>query len=206
MTILFYRRSGGAADAPPLPASCALRLWSPGDQGPPPRGSRRPINWVWWAFERLTLFSRPGFCEVTIWRDGRRLHRLILTPRWLRFPFMGDDDLQIGDVWTAPDARGQGLARAALAAVQAMTGEDERLWYLADARNLASIALAEAAGYRLVGEGRRTRPLGLAALGRFTLDPPGGGPKPGSPPPKASPRPGVAGAGPATGRRSPPEP
>lgn len=167
----FYDRAGGAASAPTPPPSFSVRLWSPGRDGAPPPGSRRFSNWVWWAFERLALFSRPGFLELTLWREGRLAHRLIVTPRWARFPFMGAADLQVGDVWTRPNLRGRGLAALGLATVQALTDPDDRLWYVVDEGNAASIRLAEAAGYRLVGAGRRTRPLGLATFGRFVLDP-----------------------------------
>ncbi|TCS14892.1 GNAT family N-acetyltransferase [Caulobacter sp. BK020] len=172
MTILFYRRDGGGAGLATLPSGLVFRIWSPGDQGPPPAGSQRASNWTWWLFETLGLFSRPGFREVTIWRDGQLVHRLILTPRWPRFPFMDAYDLQVGDIWTHPGVRGQGLARLALTAVQALTWPEERLWYLVEANNAASVRLAETAGYRLFGSGRRTRPLGLATLGRFRLDAP----------------------------------
>jgi len=170
LTVLFYRRNGGGACSTVLGSDLVFRIWSPAEDGPPPAGSRRASNWIWWLFEILGLFSRPGFREVTIWRGGALAHRLIVTPRWLRFPFMDTDDLQVGDVWTHPEARAQGLARLALAMVQALTSPDDRLWYLVEDGNAASIRLAEQAGYRLMGVGRRTRPLGLALLGRFRLD------------------------------------
>jgi RimJ/RimL family protein N-acetyltransferase len=119
----------------------------------------------------LGLFAEPGFVELTLWRDGRRLHRLIVTPRWFRFPFMGSGDLQLGDLWTDPAARGQGLARAAITEALRLARHADRVWYLVDARNDASARLAESVGFQLYGAGRRTRPLGLHLAGRFRLDP-----------------------------------
>ena len=90
---------------------CTLAGGSPSRDGLPGRGSRRPVNYLWWALARTGGFSRPDFAELRIERAGRVMQRLIVTPRWYRFPFMGPADLQIGDVWTAPDARRQQLAR-----------------------------------------------------------------------------------------------
>jgi len=172
LTVLFYRWAGDAS--PPRtekPNGVTVRVWRPSEQGLPPPGSRgRASNWVWWAFEALGLFAEPGFTELTLWRDGRRLHRQIATPRWCRFPFMGRGDLQLGDLRTEPEARGQGLARAAIAEALRLARHADQVWYLVDARNAASVRLAESAGFQLHGVGRRTRPLGLHAAGRFRLD------------------------------------
>lgn len=173
MTIRFYRRAADApaVEAPAWPQGCMLRGWRP-VHGPPPFGPHVAENLAWFAFDRLGLFASHAFEELTVWRDGRLLHRLIITPPWFRFPFMADGDLQVGALWTAPQARRLGLARAAIAeAHRRHAAPGRRFWYVVDADNAASVALAEACGYRLAGEGRRTRPLGVAGLGRFRLEP-----------------------------------
>ena len=170
MSVLFYRLDR----RPVLPdlanVSGELRIWRPAREGPPPRGSRTLANWLWWLFVRIGLFSRPDFVELSIWKDRRRVHRMIVTPRWYRFPFMAQDDLQIGDLWTDPAERGRGLARAALGEVLRRFGsEAERFWYVVEASNAPSVRLAQSSGMRLAGIGRRTCPFGLRALGRFEI-------------------------------------
>lgn len=171
MTMLFYVHVPGAAivDAQP-PVDVSIRHWRPAIDGPPRRGPMRMRNLCWWGMDRLGIFEKHGFTEISLWRWGRMLHRLVLTPRWHRFPFMAPGDLQIGDLWTAPAARRRGLARAAIAEAHRLAGSADRLWYVVDERNAASIALIEACGYRRVGTGRRTRPLGVALVGRFELE------------------------------------
>lgn len=167
MTILFYRRvpeTGPENRCPPWPD---IRLWRPGRDGLPGAGPWRASNAAWWGVDRLGLFANHDFTEISLW-DGRwLLHRLILTPRWYRFPFMASEDLQIGDVWTEPHARGQGLAGLGVAIALAQAGGDRRVWYVVEADNDPSIRLIERCGFERVGEGLRTKPFGLGILGRF---------------------------------------
>ncbi len=173
VTIRFYRREGRspAQDTLGLPQGCEFKSWRPGEGGLPPGGPHRGENLIWFAFDRLGVFACGAFEELTVWRGGLLLHRLIVTPRWRRFPFMGPDDLQIGGLWTAPESRRIGLATAAIAeAHRRHAASGRRFWFLVDDDNVASIGLAETTGYRLVGTGGRTRPLGVSALGRFRMD------------------------------------
>jgi GNAT superfamily N-acetyltransferase len=170
LTIRFYRRAGEAALAPGWPEGCELWSWRPA-QDRPPLGPHFAENLVWFAFDRLGLFASRDFEALSVVRDGRLLHRLIVTPRWFRFPFMAEGDLQIGGLWTAPEARRLGLARATIAEAHRRHAAPGRsFWYVVDDGNAASTGLAEACGYRLAGAGRRTRPLGVRAVGRYRMD------------------------------------
>lgn len=152
-----------------IPEDFDIRLWRPED-GLPPRGPKQKQNLLWWLLSKGGLFSRPGFAETTLWARGRMVQRLIVTPGWWRFPFMAGNDLQIGDVWTAPEYRGQGLAQTAVGEAQRLVaGQTQRLWYVTDSRNEASIRLAQSCGFAFVGTGVRTAPFGLRIFGRFRL-------------------------------------
>ena len=175
MTTLFYRLDDDRLfhGAPAIPDDVQIRLWRPCTDGLPRMGPWLLTNMAWWAFTKAGLFSSPDFTEVTLWRGGRLVHRLIVTPRWRRFPFMGRDDLQVGDLWTHPNARGQGMARAALGLVHGLfAGQDRRFWYIVQAENEPSLRLIEGCGYTLVGQGRRTAPLGIRFAGSFLLESP----------------------------------
>lgn len=148
-----------------------LRWWLPERDGVPGKGSRRLVNYWWWALARAGGFSRPGFAVLRIERAGRTVQRLIVSPRWYRFPFMGAGDLQIGDVWTSPEARRRKLATAAIAeAHRRFARGGTRIWYVADERNGPSAAFARACGCRLVAVGRRTRRFGTALFGQYVID------------------------------------
>ena len=177
-----HQRAGGVIrfyclDAPAkmtgdmlLPDGADLRLWRPREDGFPPPRSRTFKNIIWWLFCRLGIFERSDFIELTIWLHGKLAHRLVVTPRWWRFPFMAPQDLQIGDLWTEPAIRGCGFAHCAIAAAhRGVLSCAPRAWYVTDEANIESARLAESCGYTLVGTGTRTAPLGLRALGRFRL-------------------------------------
>lgn len=173
MSVLFYRRPSDApvADVLGLPPGLELRSWRPAVDGLPPRRAGRRENLAWFALQKAGLFASDDFEELSVWRGERMLHRMLVTPRWRRFPFMGESDLQLGGLWTDPEVRRIGLASAAISeAHRRRAAPGRRFWYVVEEANAASVAVAESCGYRLIGTGRRTRPLGLAALGQFRLE------------------------------------
>jgi RimJ/RimL family protein N-acetyltransferase len=103
--------------------------------------------------------------------DGERLaHRSGIFPRYPRFPFMGPDDLQIGDTWTHPDYRGRGLATLAIHETVRRLGRPGRaFWYIVEPANVASVRTIERAGFARVAESVRTSRLGVRLLGAYVL-------------------------------------
>ena len=85
-----------------------------------------------------------------------------------RFPFMRDDDVQVGPVWTHPSHRGRGLASAALLHLLApMAAAWRRVWWICARDNAPSNAVAVRGGFSFVGEGVRIKRWGARALGTF---------------------------------------
>jgi len=155
-----------------LPAGMTLRIWKPAAHGLPPIGSRSRDNLAWWLLTRLGAFATDEFAEFTVWRDAILVHRLTVSPRWHRVPFMGADDLEVGNIWTLPEARGQKFTQSVLGEAHRLFGSNaRRWWWLTDSDNAASIATAAQCGYRRIGTGKKTRPLGIGLWGRYILDP-----------------------------------
>lgn len=171
--IRFFVRGGGrpgGADTA-FAHDLTLAIWRPRERFPTPLD---PLRLATWLQDRCGLFDDGRYTELSLWRGEQRVHRLVVTPRWYRFPFMNSGDLQIGALWTDPAWRRRGLARRTMAeAHRLFAGPSQRFWYVTDAANAASTALALAAGYQPCGEGRRTRPIGIGPLGQFRLDRPG---------------------------------
>jgi RimJ/RimL family protein N-acetyltransferase len=105
-----------------------------------------------------------------VYRGPELVHRSGVYPGFARFPFMAPDDLQIGDTWTAPDARGRGIAQAAIAhIVVQLARPGRRFWYLCETANAPSIAVVERMGFRRVARGAKYARLSLLALGQYVM-------------------------------------
>jgi RimJ/RimL family protein N-acetyltransferase len=154
------------------PDVAGIELWRPSPSGLRPPAVTGAGAYVWAAFHTLHLFSNRDYAAVLIREGGEPVHRSYVFPRWARFPFMAADDLQIGDTWTAPAARGRGLARLAIrAALAHFARPGRRFWYVAAADNHPSIRAAEGAGLRRVAVAHRTAPFGVRLVGRYELAP-----------------------------------
>jgi GNAT superfamily N-acetyltransferase len=103
--------------------------------------------------------------------DGSLAHHSMVFPKYRRFPFMGANDLQVGDVWTAPRHRGRGLATFAMQEILRAAPQPHQVyWYVADEENAASIRVAEKNGFARAGWGRRTRPFRISLVGAFEME------------------------------------
>lgn len=155
-------------DAGEADSAASWQFWRPSlTRILPPENPVWPFV-VWWGLHMLRFFRSPEYCVVVCFENGILTHRSCVFPRFYRFPFMATDDLQVGDVWSAPESRNKGFARLALAKVIAHFPQ-RRIWYVCDESNAASIAVAEKAGMRLHAVGTRTRRLGLHLLGQFRI-------------------------------------
>ncbi len=156
--------------APALPAGMQAVWWRPGERWSPDPRIPQNVNRVWSLFHHLRLFSSREFGVIMLCRGETLLHRAGVFPRFFRFPFMGVGDLQVGDTWTAPEARGQGLAGLALQQVLHDTFRPgRRYWYLVEEANAPSIRVIEKAGFRCVGSGARQPRAGVSALGFYAI-------------------------------------
>lgn len=154
-----------------LPPGFTGVLWRPSwRHAIPPEQPLMPFA-VWWGFHHARIFTNQDYSVLMIRDSAHIVHRSCIFPGYFRFPFMKEDDLQIGNTWTAPTCRGLGLATIGLReAIRLRWRSGRRFWYLTESDNLASIRVAENAGLQLVGEGRRTLRCGLRLLGAFELD------------------------------------
>lgn len=169
-----YTYSGTLAHLPEvdLPPECSTRVWRPSVFKPIPPGPLKAALGAWVLFHALHVFTNREYGQLLIYDRDVLAHRSGIFPGWLRFPFMGPSDLQIGDTWTHPDYRGLGMARFAIREIVARYGRTGRtLWYIVESQNRASIRAVELAGFVRTSNSVRTTRLGSRLLGAYSLTP-----------------------------------
>lgn len=170
----FYVYRAGPSAAPLVPPDgIQWDVWRPSPLSVPPRAIRSTVNWIWWGFHNLRLFRNRDFAIVMLRRGDRVVHASTIMPRYFRFPFMADADLQIGATWTEPAERGRGLAGFAIdVALQTCHRPGRVFWYVVEDSNVASIRVIEKKNFTLAGRGRRLPRAGLRVLGYFAMTDP----------------------------------
>jgi RimJ/RimL family protein N-acetyltransferase len=146
-------------------------LWQPTSTKITPTGFPANPFLVWWLFHKLTIFTSRDYALYLIHKGGKIVHRACVFPKYFRFPFMDKQDLQIGDTWTSPDYRGQGLATHAINRILTLCNAPSRhFWYVVRETNAPSIRVVEKAGFSLVGRGTKIKRFGLAILGSYRIN------------------------------------
>ncbi len=169
----FYCLSGcTVGDISPLPPRYSWFVWRPSLLSVLPPGLpgiRLKMRFLFrWLLRRAHLLAGVDCGALLIRYRSRIVHYSGFTPRYWRFPFIADDDLQIGDTWTAPAHRGAGLALFALGTIVALTNRPgRRFWYVVEGINQPSIRVARKAGFALAAEGVWIKPWGLKLPGYY---------------------------------------
>jgi glycosyltransferase involved in cell wall biosynthesis/RimJ/RimL family protein N-acetyltransferase len=175
MKFLFYATQSAPTAAPEnaLDSRYTWTLWRPSWRRLWPRGLPPWPFAIWWLFHYLRLFANRDYSLLLVYEGKRCIHHTCVVPGYFRFPFMNEDDLQIGYTRTTEGHRGEGLAVfAATKVIQLLSRNGRQLWYVVHETNTASQHVAERSGFSLVGRGRRTAWHGLHLIGAYHLGPP----------------------------------
>jgi RimJ/RimL family protein N-acetyltransferase len=171
---LFYSSEGCAMPTCDLPAGYRFSFWWPSAKQPWPRNAcdnrMRARFFFRYLLHAARLFSGRGCGAICMYRGDDLVHYSGFTPGYWRFPFLPDQDLQIGDTWTDPAHRGRGLAQFAVSQILwLMRRPGRQFWYVVATANAPSIQVAEKSGFALAGEGPWRRPFGIKLLGYYDL-------------------------------------
>lgn len=171
---LFYVARSPVGRARELPGEYEWSIWRPQINRVIPHGTGqfRKRFAARWLIHQMRLFSNRDYQVLLIRHrpSGDLAHYSGATGRYWRWPFMGAEDMQIGDTWTHPAHRGRGLGKFALGVLlKQLARPGRRIWYVVEEDNAPSIAIARAAGMRLAGTGGRTHPRVFRFLHAYEL-------------------------------------
>jgi len=148
----------------------SLFLWKPDLRSLVPAGLPLVPYAFWWFMHFFHLFANQDYSILVVYTGNSLVHRSCVFPRYFRFPFMSQDDLQIGDIWTHPEHRGRGIAFIAIKKIVDLQRKPGRkFWYVVEENNISSIRVIEKVGFQLEGEGGRTKWLGLKVFGTYAI-------------------------------------
>ncbi len=137
-----------------LPKEFQLHLWKPSMSIIPPKGLRKISTIIWICFHYFLIFKNKKLGIIYITHKGDIVSRLLIMPGYFRFPFMGPNDLQIGDIWTCSSHRGEGLASCSLSyALKLFEKKAQSIFYIVEDTNNISIKLAVSCGFKLIATG-----------------------------------------------------
>lgn len=168
---LFYLSEGTETNSPTLPDGYIPHWYTPTWKSLRPRGGGYYPFLVWTLFHFLRVFHNHHYRVLEIYHKHNSIHRSCVFPPFFRFPFMRKDDLQVGDTWTHPTHRGNGLASFSLSyIVNELSSKSDRIWYLVEQDNIPSIRVAEKAGFLRVAKGTKLPRWGSMLLGQYVAD------------------------------------
>ena len=149
-----------------------FEVWRPSIIRVKPKGLPLYPFIVWWVFHHLSIFSNKNYHIYLAYTDENRLvHRSCVFPKYFRFPFMAEQDLQVGDTYTEDDFRGRGLAKFVLQnALADQSSSVNRLWYVVEDDNLPSIRVVEKSGFIRYGVGERRRSILGSLFGKYIIN------------------------------------
>lgn len=174
MNYLFYENTGIIRESVANlfnDSSYSISFWKPSLKKIFPWGLSEKRFAFWWLMHQFRFFTNRDYSVLLIHKDNDLIHRSCIFPRYFRYPFMKENDLQIGDTFTDPKYRGKGIATyAILTIIEYFKMNDRKFWYIVEENNKSSIRVIEKAGFKKIGSGIRTSMLGLRLLGSFMLN------------------------------------
>lgn len=168
--IFYINYSGKIPEKPELPEGYYLKIWRPSVFELSPKGLPRLPFIIWSIMHYLKLFRNSNYRIFLVYYDKKIAHYSVVLPKHFKYPFMDDNDLQIGPVGTDINHRRKGLASYTVGKIiETYKNPECKFWYLTRDNNIPSKAFIESLGFLKYGEGFRGSGFGVGILGRFYL-------------------------------------
>lgn len=127
-----------------------------------PKGMKNSFGFIMWWLLSLVIWRQQGknYEHYIVYAGERLIHYCIVLPKYYRYPFMGDNDIQIGPFWTAEEYRGQGICPFVIhEIVKRYKSRKKYAHIITRENNVESQRSIMKAGFDIYGYGVRTKGL-----------------------------------------------
>ena len=149
---LYYKdsRQSDLLDSPEdiLSPIYRLEIWKPGFFRPLPRGLSLKVVFFWSLAHLTKFFSKLSFAIFTVYYQDIPVHSTFVSCKSFKFPFMGNNDLQIGPCDTVKAHRRKGIASYVINRIlNDYEEEGRRFWWIVREENQFSRNFIEGMGF-----------------------------------------------------------
>jgi len=132
------------------------RVWKPSLFNIRPNGIKLSLILPWLVYTCLPLFTARVFKIYLVYDQGKLVHYSFLFGRSYKFPFIQNNDIFLGPIWTSDEFRRKGISfNIATEIIYSFGEKDNYFWWMCDEKNTGSRKLAEKLGFLQYGKVKR---------------------------------------------------
>lgn len=168
--IFYICSQSHTVSSPDLPSGYQLKIWRPSIFELIPKGLPKFPFILWSIMHYLKLFSNSNYNIFLIYYNNVIIHYSGVLPKHFKYPFMDENDIQIGPCWTHTEHRRKGIASYALRKiVETYKKPGCKFWYITREENIPSKEFIESLGFLKYGIGFKKSRLRIGALSHFYI-------------------------------------
>lgn len=139
-----------------------FEYWQPSLIRCKPEGAPKSLI-IWWLYYLTKIIlGKPSYGICIILEKNRIIHYTVAAHKCFKFPFMSEEDIQIGPSWTDPEYRNRGIASNVIDEIRKHYGNEAKKYYwIVGEENYVSRHVVEKLGFRNCGEIHKKRALGM---------------------------------------------
>jgi len=168
--IFYVIYSGKTAFNFKLPEGYHLKIWKPSIFKLPPKLLSRFRFILWSIMHFLKLFNGPDYSIFLVYYNEKIIHYSGVLPKYFKYPFMDEKDIQIGPSWTQEEHQRRGIASFVVSKIiEVYKKPGRRFWYITREENIPSVDFIESIGFLKYGVGIKKNRFRIGGLSYFYI-------------------------------------